>query len=556
MLAGHDLSVFQRRPYIERGLEAGFADGIYYSYHNAQPGENSYCYKRGPFPYLWYMDPAGYAGWSQIALDTSLQEEAAQYPVEKATAVVQEYCRRMLTENHSVLPQPETIPEAEIEGLESFVFYSLQVNNDEVMKLTEVAQYESIKAAAAAAKKMKRHLVFKQHPLCKSSVVARLLGELAKSKYVHVSVGSVNKLLSKARSVLVTNSTVGFQALVLGKPVFTVGKSEYSFMTQPIQTPEEIAEVFRVTDFRQPERVLRQIGYLLSEYFVDMRDPQRLGARLQEHAAVFARKNNNTQSRFQAEELDSYKIYLTAAHRLEKETHERLEFLLESYSALTPPEKPAIVAALSNFVSHGHFVEKILRSTDGEVALRSLKLVDKRKDSLKKDQILRALCDIKTSASAKVFYDRSREYYAAGDEFEGLRFARLAASHPKASTNASVFCARKLLSASNYDNPELRLLIQGLAGHSTSNTWLMKLRFGLALHDNELERAAEVLKVASRDAWDKSEAELHRKQLQKRLKPPAPTAKARPVAKPKPAAKPKAAATPSPDAPKKRQKSH
>ena len=51
-----NFEVTERRPYLEEELAQGMSDGVYYGYHAAHPGMHSYCIKRGPFPYLWYME--------------------------------------------------------------------------------------------------------------------------------------------------------------------------------------------------------------------------------------------------------------------------------------------------------------------------------------------------------------------------------------------------------------------------------------------------------------------------------------------------------------------
>ncbi|WP_456386837.1 capsular polysaccharide export protein, LipB/KpsS family [Profundibacter sp.] len=488
-----EFTVFERRPYIEEALPDGCADGVYYSYHAAHPGKNCYCIKRGPFPYLWYMDAGGYSGWSAVACDADIRAQAAQFPLERAVQVIEHYKQMMLQENISILPQLKTIPEADIKSLEDYVFYPMQVNNDEVMKLADLPQFEIIREAARMAHSLQQHIVFKRHPLCTSPIITEIIKEVIDSAYVHLSVGSVNALLERARAVMVTNSTVGLQALVLGKPVFSFGKSEYDHMTNRLTTSAGLKDVFQCTDAPQSEQVKRQLGHLLDAYFVDMRDMDKIRSRIRQHRTIF--EATSKEGGDAPTNIQNYRVFLTLAHRLEKESRERLEFLLATYSSLSKAEKPLVARTLSKLAYRGHQTEYIIRHSDGAVSTRALKLAQKNDDLTIHQRILRALI-AKDPQDIQSLHQLGKLLYAQGDNSGGHEYAGLAAQQDNAPVNVVMFYVRRLLKDRAPNDAEIMRYARQLADNFPDNGWVQWLLARIALFEGRLDAAQTAIQYA------------------------------------------------------------
>ena len=59
----------------------------------------------------------------------------------------------------------------------------------------------------------------------------KLIKELLTNKYIFVSNNNVIDLINKSKSLVVINSGVGFEGLMLGKPVATLGECNYKIAT-------------------------------------------------------------------------------------------------------------------------------------------------------------------------------------------------------------------------------------------------------------------------------------------------------------------------------------
>lgn len=368
LVANQAFEVVQMRPFVHRIRSEALSGAIYYAYHADQPGPNTYCFKGGPLPYLWYMDRDGYSGWSQMAISKDLQEISADYPLEDATKTVAKTYTQMRDQNLSNQPQPAGCDD--IGDLQGFVFYPLQVNDDSVMELTEHAQADVIKALCAQAKKGTRPLVIKRHPLCSSTTITQALEDAQRAKKVHITTGSVNALLERAHSVVVTNSSVGFQALIARKPVYTLGRSEYAHMTTRLEGLKDLKKAFAAKQPGRSERATRQLGFMLDRYFVDMRDPARVNERLQEHLAAYV---PDADAIAQQDQDGAAQIYLSTAHALNRQVREQTDFLLAQYPLCKGDAREQIAASLVRLARAGHLRRRILAGSDGAVSARVMR---------------------------------------------------------------------------------------------------------------------------------------------------------------------------------------
>lgn len=227
------------RPFAEALAPPDPAEGVYYAYHARDLGPHAYCIKGAALPDLWYLDSGGYSGWCELAKDPALQAASAEHDRGRADAVIEAYRARFRAENLSRYAQPPR--GAVTETSEPFaIFYPLQVNDDEVLKLSRFAQFEVLEALADLAEREGRRVAIKRHPLCRSEHIAQALEDLDGRPFVTTLDASVHDLIERSETVLVANSGVGLQALIHGKPVFSLAGSEYAHMTTPLETLSDL----------------------------------------------------------------------------------------------------------------------------------------------------------------------------------------------------------------------------------------------------------------------------------------------------------------------------
>lgn len=386
--------VFERRPGLDRAVSSWLHDGIYYAYHAEQPGRRSYCFKRGGLPFLWHLDPCGYSGWAEIAVRPEAQARAAGFDPDRARAVIASYRQKMQAENLSLLPQPdrETETEAELARLGSFVFYPLQVNDDMVLKLAAIPQYEALRTAARLAGERRRVLVIKRHPLCRSPLIAELLEEVRGLPHVHVSEASANTLLERCGAVLVTNSSLGLHGLIWGRPVISMGRSEYAHMTCRITSASEIARAFDARPGEMPEPRVCQLGHLLAEDLVDIRDCAQIAERVRRHldqAAQAPPPPPAAADRVPQVDEDTRRL-LSNLHLLDRQARAELDFVLARYAGMDEATRAPLRDVLAGLARDGSHLQRILQRTDPIVALKCLRFFQARNARGRMQQVIAA----------------------------------------------------------------------------------------------------------------------------------------------------------------------
>jgi capsule polysaccharide modification protein KpsS len=92
-----------------------------------------------------------------------------------------------------------------------------------------VIQYISALSQWAALRR--RNVVFKLHPGRPAEIEQEVRKAAAANRYVLLANENVHSLISAAHAVIVINSGVGFESLIHGKPVITLGRCDYQWMT-------------------------------------------------------------------------------------------------------------------------------------------------------------------------------------------------------------------------------------------------------------------------------------------------------------------------------------
>ena len=125
---------------------------------------------------------------------------------------------------------PERVFDDNVTG--DYLFFPAQVSNDtQVVINSDVSQIEAVRKAKTIAKSRGLKLIIKAHPAEKSRVqLERLFSEYEKGSTVF-STKNTFQLIYKSKGVVTINSTVGFEARMLNKPVHWLGKSIFKNMT-------------------------------------------------------------------------------------------------------------------------------------------------------------------------------------------------------------------------------------------------------------------------------------------------------------------------------------
>jgi len=111
----------------------------------------------------------------------------------------------------------------------SFLFYPLQVSTDsQVLWNCDLSQAEVLRSAAATAKYEGKELVVKPHPAEPHCKALQEIVDLKKELGFKLVNGNTFTFLQCCSRVITLNSTVGLEAMLLGKPVEIVGRALYA----------------------------------------------------------------------------------------------------------------------------------------------------------------------------------------------------------------------------------------------------------------------------------------------------------------------------------------
>ncbi|KAA2313401.1 nitrogen fixation protein FixF [Pseudooceanicola sediminis] len=172
-----------------------------------------------------------------------------------------------------------------------FVFVPFQVPSDMQVTLhspwvRDMEQFLDVVIAAAEANP-DQTFVIKEHPSFKRSVIGLRLDH---PRVIFANGNVTSEMIAQARAVLTLNSTVGIEALLLDKPVITLGDACYNIEGLVLHAGDADAlnAALARRDWRPDPRLRRQfIGYLWNRYLVHGRYddlPEDLSAQLKRAA--------------------------------------------------------------------------------------------------------------------------------------------------------------------------------------------------------------------------------------------------------------------------------
>jgi len=132
-----------------------------------------------------------------------------------------DFMQKMLHQVPLDVFQPEREP--------GYFFFPLQVSTDsQVLWNSDISQADALRKATEMARKEGRLLVVKPHPAEPHWAATRKILHLKKQLGFKLVGGNTFILLEHCSRAITLNSTVGLEAILLGKPVLTLGHAHYS----------------------------------------------------------------------------------------------------------------------------------------------------------------------------------------------------------------------------------------------------------------------------------------------------------------------------------------
>ncbi len=370
---GLELNVERARIFPGELIQTCHDGEIRYAYHADKVGENTYSLKPSALSRFWFFDSCGYSGWAQIALDSTLQKAGENFDLEDSLQFIKDYRTSVAASNLSKLAQSEEPLENEVASLKEFIFFPLQVDADRVLFHQPWEQSDTLRALIKVASTHNKAIVLKRHPLCHSTAIETWLETAANTPNIYLSDGSIHKLIARSSHVLVANSGVGIEALLHGKPVYSMAASEYRHMTQPIHNLSDLETLLTETPPPQSDRIKRQLGFFFKSYLVDSTDTAAIEARLKQHILAHSGRPNKTKAGLEHQVLPSVR-QTSLLDRTTNQLANTVEVLLRDKTERTDISSNERIYILAHAASLGIKQNLILKRGGPDVLLKTASL--------------------------------------------------------------------------------------------------------------------------------------------------------------------------------------
>lgn len=252
-------------------------DKISFLYHSRGRAKNTWHIKESYLPGYMYVDRGGYSGWSQIDV-SRFNKIIAATSVSDIVDYLEPIQTNIRQEQVSKYAQdPDIQPKLPAYN----VFFALQMPDDTVSILHDVNMLDVLREVFSAAERLKRNVLVKRHPLCRSSDIEKALEQAP--PFVEVYNGSIHTAFDRAERVIVGNSGVGFEALLRGKSVATFGASDYEVVTERLRTLTDVRRWLESGEVAQPVdsvRIQSFLYYYLKYHVVRYDDPEGIRRRI------------------------------------------------------------------------------------------------------------------------------------------------------------------------------------------------------------------------------------------------------------------------------------
>lgn len=200
------------------------------NFHTYGYGPLNFHYKESYLDDWIQVDTMGHSGWhSSNFFKGKLNCALMPYLPSRRARMPQKLANYIASKKSKYIQKDAP---AEIAG--NYLFFPLQRPDDETSFFARFRPEEIAAAALSWCRENNYKLVIKRHPYCVSARIADWLQTMASLSEVVITEGDVVKIFANAAGVLTINSSVGFEALLRGLPVFCFGASEYGYLTHEI----------------------------------------------------------------------------------------------------------------------------------------------------------------------------------------------------------------------------------------------------------------------------------------------------------------------------------
>ena len=238
------------------------------SYHTFAAGRDDIRhYKESSIKRYFMIDKAGYSGASALAENPGTASMAGSENTErrewgKRRADLLRSVYAMGT--YSKYEQPEGKSETQLP--DDYVFVALQVPDDSVARWHFFDGFGFLDPIIDYYQGTSTQIVVKPHPKALDQASQAIIARLQETRGITVTMRPVTELIAGANTVITQNSGVGFEALLLGKPVLCAGMSEYAGGCLIWRSREEFAQANEMV-LKRPEEVQSRADGFLADYF-------------------------------------------------------------------------------------------------------------------------------------------------------------------------------------------------------------------------------------------------------------------------------------------------
>ncbi len=260
------------------------------TFHTHGESPNHWHLKDSHAPHRFYFNKLGYSGW--LTLSPKQSAGVIDGTLERP-GLAEDWLNALRAAPVTKYAQPDSSDAVRPGG----VFFPLQLLGDTVSALHRVPLLDALTIAAETVPATGRRLTVKRHPMCRDVQVTETLDRLRGVSGVDIVNCDVREAVAVCDVVMTANSSVGFTALIAGKPVIAFGDSDYDVCTYKAADCETLRALLMRMDLKLDEEVLRRyVELFLLELTFDIRDEAPLRKRLV--GAVAELISNLTESEF------------------------------------------------------------------------------------------------------------------------------------------------------------------------------------------------------------------------------------------------------------------
>ncbi len=193
---------------------------------------------------------------------------------QKATKFCELLSEKLLSNGTSKIDQPRKTDETP----SSFILVPVQIPRDYTIKYhSPVTVRYFIESVQAWAIETETQVCFKMHPnnAYDQDLHAIVDEAQASSPYVHKVEGNIHELIRRSNGVLVVNSGTGFESLLHGKPVATIGNCDYNLVTlnADIRRLNEVSHFFQGYQEEYRQLVWKYVWWYWNKHAYDVNSP-------------------------------------------------------------------------------------------------------------------------------------------------------------------------------------------------------------------------------------------------------------------------------------------